>query len=137
MFYFLFFFLMIRRPPRATRTDTLFPYTTLFRSPKNGGRGDHDPHGPIVADFNILSNEARMKVLRTAAIIVGAVALVATGIGAVVGAGTFLGVAGSTFAAVGTITGAASAVLGVAANLLTAKPPGTLAVGNPEAFNTD
>src|SRR3546814_11193062 len=29
------FFLMIRRPPRSTRTDTLFPYTTLFRS----GRG--------------------------------------------------------------------------------------------------
>src|SRR3546814_4779216 len=31
-----FFFLMIRRPPRSTRTDTLFPYTTLFRS--------HRPH---------------------------------------------------------------------------------------------
>src|SRR3546814_14259021 len=30
--YVLFFFLMIRRPPRSTRTDTLFPYTTLFRS---------------------------------------------------------------------------------------------------------
>src|SRR3546814_16266944 len=29
---FYFFFLMIRRPPRSTRTDTLFPYTTLFRS---------------------------------------------------------------------------------------------------------
>src|SRR3546814_5410829 len=29
-----FFFLMIRRPPRSTRTDTLFPYTTLFRSIK-------------------------------------------------------------------------------------------------------
>src|SRR3546814_15996020 len=29
---FDFFFLMIRRPPRSTRTDTLFPYTTLFRS---------------------------------------------------------------------------------------------------------
>src|SRR3546814_6533426 len=29
--YFVFF-LMIRRPPRSTRTDTLFPYTTLFRS---------------------------------------------------------------------------------------------------------
>src|SRR3546814_10303363 len=29
---FLFFFLMLRRPPRSTRTDTLFPYTTLFRS---------------------------------------------------------------------------------------------------------
>src|SRR3546814_16690724 len=27
-----FFFLMIRLPPRSTRTDTLFPYTTLFRS---------------------------------------------------------------------------------------------------------
>src|SRR3546814_11102019 len=32
-YYLLFvFFLMIRRPPRSTRTDTLFPYTTLFRS---------------------------------------------------------------------------------------------------------
>src|SRR3546814_19201211 len=29
---FCFFFLMIRRPPRSTRIDTLFPYTTLFRS---------------------------------------------------------------------------------------------------------
>src|SRR3546814_5445982 len=33
------FFLMIRRPPRSTRTDTLFPYTTLFRS---GERYDAD-----------------------------------------------------------------------------------------------
>src|SRR3546814_1844945 len=38
----VFFFLMIRRPPRSTRTDTLFPYTTLFRSrgrarSQNGG----------------------------------------------------------------------------------------------------
>src|SRR3546814_17909082 len=36
MFFFtvllFFFFLMIRRPPRSKRTDTLFPYTTLFRS---------------------------------------------------------------------------------------------------------
>src|SRR3546814_3685701 len=31
LIYFIFF-LMIRRPPRSTRTDTLFPYTTLFRS---------------------------------------------------------------------------------------------------------
>src|SRR3546814_12824307 len=29
---FIFFLLMLRRPPRSTRTDTLFPYTTLFRS---------------------------------------------------------------------------------------------------------
>src|SRR3546814_5352005 len=32
---------MIRRPPRSTRTDTLFPYTTLFRS-----RGSHRPPEP-------------------------------------------------------------------------------------------
>src|SRR3546814_7739280 len=32
LFLSLFFLLMIRRPPRSTRTDTLFPYTTLFRS---------------------------------------------------------------------------------------------------------
>src|SRR3546814_19231377 len=29
---------MIRRPPRSTRTDTLFPYTTLFRSPNTVGQ---------------------------------------------------------------------------------------------------
>src|SRR3546814_11765471 len=34
----VFFFLMIRRPPRSTRTDTLFPYTTLFRSGRRGGQ---------------------------------------------------------------------------------------------------
>src|SRR3546814_13283654 len=32
LFLIIVFFLMIRRPPRSTRTDTLFPYTTLFRS---------------------------------------------------------------------------------------------------------
>src|SRR3546814_19258199 len=32
LFCVLFFFLMLRRPPRSTLTDTLFPYTTLFRS---------------------------------------------------------------------------------------------------------
>src|SRR3546814_14745011 len=32
MLYVFLFLLMIRRPPRSTRTDTLFPYTTLFRS---------------------------------------------------------------------------------------------------------
>src|SRR3546814_8330477 len=31
-----FFFVIIRRPPRSTRTDTLFPYTTLFRSIEEG-----------------------------------------------------------------------------------------------------
>src|SRR3546814_9983856 len=32
---------MIRRPPRSTRTDTLFPYTTLFRSARDVERADH------------------------------------------------------------------------------------------------
>src|SRR3546814_4283640 len=36
----MFFFLMIRRPPRSTRTDTLFPYTTLFRSWVGRGLGE-------------------------------------------------------------------------------------------------
>src|SRR3546814_13541392 len=40
----MFFFLMIRRPPRSTRTDTLFPYTTLFRSSFVGCRA-----APILA----------------------------------------------------------------------------------------
>src|SRR3546814_12107374 len=38
----MFFFLMIRRPPRPTRTDTLFPSTTLFRS-AGGGAGQLVP----------------------------------------------------------------------------------------------
>src|SRR3546814_15613791 len=41
---FFVFFLMIRLPPRSTRTDTLFPYTTLFRSIRTDGHG-----GAVVA----------------------------------------------------------------------------------------
>src|SRR3546814_4949131 len=37
----MFFFLMIRRPPRSTRTDTLLPYTTLFRSAGLGLAAGH------------------------------------------------------------------------------------------------
>src|SRR3546814_20258304 len=40
----ILFFLMIRRPPRSTRTDTLFPYTTLFRSPVHLRHGDVHQH---------------------------------------------------------------------------------------------
>src|SRR3546814_2830553 len=39
----IIFFLMIRRPPRSTRTDTLFPYTTLFRSPQDVSPKNGDP----------------------------------------------------------------------------------------------
>src|SRR3546814_15322709 len=39
LLFLLFFCLIIRRPPRSTRTDTLFPYTTLFRSDRRGDVG--------------------------------------------------------------------------------------------------
>src|SRR3546814_10576486 len=42
---------MIRRPPRSTRTDTLFPYTTLFRSCGRRDRGKFDP--AVAADREI------------------------------------------------------------------------------------
>src|SRR3546814_19810622 len=49
---FVFFFLMIRRPPRSTRTDTLFPYTTLFRSslrsPSEGRDHVEEPAKPAL-----------------------------------------------------------------------------------------
>src|SRR3546814_5113019 len=51
VFFFVFFFLMIRRPPRSTRTDTLFPYTTLFRSL---GRRDSRLLPAEVADSRLL-----------------------------------------------------------------------------------
>src|SRR3546814_6561442 len=55
MLIWCFFFLMIRRPPRSTRTDTLFPYTTLFRSRyrcpgrqfHRGCEGASERHGSI------------------------------------------------------------------------------------------
>src|SRR3546814_4689953 len=53
---FVFFFLMIRRPPRSTRTDTLFPYTTLFRSLG----GDHVSFGYYTATITV-SDEDRVR----------------------------------------------------------------------------
>src|SRR3546814_13599273 len=41
---------MIRRPPRFTRTDTLFPYSTLFRSKPPGAVADDDDRAGIDAD---------------------------------------------------------------------------------------
>src|SRR3546814_19505574 len=40
---------MIRRPPRSTRTDTLFPYTTLFRSVAQHRRAERGVHEPGAA----------------------------------------------------------------------------------------
>src|SRR3546814_8564225 len=51
---FVIFFLMIRRPPRSTRTDTLFPYTTLFRSTQRCvpiyNALDPDTHHPVAPE---------------------------------------------------------------------------------------
>src|SRR3546814_10840439 len=69
---FVFFFLMIRRPTRSTRTDTLFPYPTLFRSETLGA--DHRRHhaddlgalvingrGVEIADFLIAIRADRVR----------------------------------------------------------------------------
>src|SRR3546814_9819459 len=63
---FIFFFLMIRRPPRSTRTDTLFPYTTLFRSPfrvkvKTGG-GTAGHNGLRSTDAHIGNDFRRVRI---------------------------------------------------------------------------
>src|SRR5213078_398664 len=47
---FFFFFLMIRRPPRSTLELTLFPYTTLFRSPS--GRPFHASGRPRISSLS-------------------------------------------------------------------------------------
>src|SRR3546814_11652314 len=53
---------MIRRPPRSTRTDTLFPYTTLFRSPAP----DHDRREPAcgIGAFRIEAARADLRPAR-------------------------------------------------------------------------
>src|SRR3546814_14610234 len=44
------FVLKIRRPPRSTRTDTLFPYTTLFRSCRTRSSGDRVDPSALLSD---------------------------------------------------------------------------------------
>src|SRR3546814_8231255 len=56
---FTFFFLMIRRPPRSTRTDTLFPYTTLFRSRSVAGVDTASPFSVIRPSSIIRSTSRR------------------------------------------------------------------------------
>src|SRR3546814_19274386 len=66
MFTMFFFFLMIRRPPRSTRTDTLFPYTTLFRS--NGRQRDPCDIGPPSQDarYEVFQAKRAVAVIRKA-----------------------------------------------------------------------
>src|SRR3546814_1677743 len=49
---------MIRRPPRSTRTDTLFPYTTLFRSEILGVAAHGFGGGIVVGKFIVADHEA-------------------------------------------------------------------------------
>src|SRR3546814_2021561 len=57
---------MIRRPPRSTRTDTLFPYTTLFRSTEQQGE---EPGGvsPKAHEIAMSDTEARLMTAARAA----------------------------------------------------------------------
>src|SRR3546814_3725027 len=50
---------MIRRPPRSTRTDTLFPDTTLFRSEDDVEAGDQDVAGIVAREFRRLLRPAQ------------------------------------------------------------------------------
>src|SRR3546814_19269710 len=56
----IFFFFMIRRPPRSTRTDTLFPYTPLFRSRLNSVIAAARHHDRRVPDLDGLGEEAAL-----------------------------------------------------------------------------
>src|SRR3546814_15531040 len=62
----IFFFLMIRRPPRSTRTDPLFPYTTLFRSTGDLRFSDLRVALPVIS-ANVLTQ--RMRDLETAGLV--------------------------------------------------------------------
>src|SRR3546814_6865402 len=62
----LFFFLMIRRPPRTTRTDTLVPYTTLFRSLQQAEQ--HGPPGPLRQELAHALADMRAGMPRAAAL---------------------------------------------------------------------
>src|SRR3546814_12409363 len=64
-FYCYFFLLMIRRPPRSTRTDTLFPYTTLFRSVPERGGGEPAMHTPPVVSHGGLRSEEHTSELQS------------------------------------------------------------------------
>src|SRR3546814_3454257 len=60
-----FFFLMIRRPPRSTRTDTLVPYTTLFRSagerPGSRAADDHLRIAALRAHIDVVARQRQRE----------------------------------------------------------------------------
>src|SRR3546814_6582037 len=60
---YLIFLLMIRRPPRSTRTDTLFPYTTLFRSATSAATPDlrSRPRAAVASDVEAMGPRSSMS----------------------------------------------------------------------------
>src|SRR3546814_18273141 len=66
--FLLVFFLMIRRPPRSTRTDTLFPYTTLFRS-RRGSRARCDWCGGCRLELKFATIQSRHPELVSGSIV--------------------------------------------------------------------
>src|SRR3546814_7516267 len=77
---------MIRRPPRSTRTDTLFPYTTLFRSPRRARRDAgggalpaDDPRRRPRGEGNLRGGRARSRARVPAGCLTGATAALAVG----------------------------------------------------------
>src|SRR5213079_3666509 len=62
----VFFFLMIRRPPRSTQQPTLFPYTTLFRSrPARGRRRRRSRSSCAAADDGVARSEEHTSELQS------------------------------------------------------------------------
>src|SRR3546814_2327611 len=55
---------MIRRPPRSTRTDTLFPYTTLFRSQAFAAFLKANPQGPLILAAHSQGTRHLLQLLR-------------------------------------------------------------------------
>src|SRR3546814_5038207 len=65
---------MIRRPPRSTRTDTLFPYTTLFRSshqPTKPTKPARPPHSSFTSDHYDTGHERTPTLPRTTTLCCG------------------------------------------------------------------
>src|SRR3546814_8850633 len=63
---YIFFFLMIRLPPRSTRTDTLFPYTTLFRSSADVGGDRRRTRDDLAWHLHLRQRRSRPAVCRRA-----------------------------------------------------------------------
>src|SRR3546814_13618413 len=100
------FILKIRRPPRSTRTDTLFPYTTLFRSPRHVVYRIHRAAG---RRRRLVWPRDRCKLMRTWALMLGGLLIWAAHFFALYGIGEF---AGSSAGARATVAGLTILALG-------------------------